>query len=72
MEHGDFSEPDEPVADVLAAFNTGRKVLTAPTPYGWSCEHYSVTSSHTSGRPVVGCGCELQPLGGSAMRTRET
>lgn len=62
MQHGDFSEPDEPVADVIAAFNTGRKVLTTPTPYGWACPHYSITSPHLSGRPVVSCGCELQPL----------
>jgi hypothetical protein len=35
---------------------------TAP-PYGWTCPHITITTGGLiSGRPMVGCGCVMEPI----------
>lgn len=60
-EHGDFYEDDEPVGDVIRAFEAGEPVETRQ-PRGWFCEHVSITASSLAGTPAVGCGCAMTPL----------
>jgi hypothetical protein len=67
VKSGDFYEDDEPVEDLIAAFERGRPLVTSPNPasdtsHGWCCKHYSLTSSHDVGRPTSGCGCVMTPL----------
>jgi hypothetical protein len=57
---------DEPVADVVAAFETGEKGRTAPPPRlaGYRCEHTSVTAGGAvtlTGPPTSWCGCTMTP-----------
>lgn len=67
MERGDFYEDDEPVRDVVQAFESGVPFVTGRNPatgvaHGWFCRHVSFTSSHVLGMPTAWCGCAMTPL----------
>lgn len=54
---GEFVEPDEPAADVRAAYEAGWTATTARTGRIWRCEHMTMTGP---GAGIVGwCGCEM-------------
>lgn len=59
-----FSEPDEPVADVVAAFERGHAGLTG-TNYQpatvWACEHMTVTGQ-IDRATCWQHGCVMQPV----------
>jgi hypothetical protein len=62
-----FYEEDEPVAEVLAAYERGVKGVTArPVVYGWRCAHFSISATLPgllAGPPAKSfCDCEMQPI----------
>lgn len=60
LTEGEFDEPDEPVADVAAAFDASEKHKTAPD--GWACDHVTVTAGGASLISASAwCGCVLRP-----------
>ena len=59
----DFYEPDEPVKDVLAAFEQGQKAVTTRWPVGFRCRHMSLTAGGVQTAHLQGwCGCWMEPV----------
>ena len=63
-------EDDEPLEDVVAAFERGQKGITAPPVTGWKCPHLTITASAPGillGPPVKSwCDCVMEPIGRTA------
>ena len=55
-----FYEDDEPVEDVLAAFETATERGVTHQPVAYRCQHFEVSSSDLAGVPVAGCGCDMR------------